>query len=672
MRRGQIDSIRSEQEYQWMQDYLQLELSRLDLWLNWEESVDESQFAERLRQNEQRLRDFSATYDPPLTRLHHICKLNRKAADLLLCCVSPSLDSRFDSSLAALSESDTPNVTPALLEKIFGDSPEWSSFCFGSNPLFEMSLLYYDPNPDFQYSQLARPIRVSRRLIAYIRGDRSIAEETRDFISTESTGNDITGVISERIQASLERLVNHAVSSDRSLLLYFQGADGTGKLTAARYLCSRIDAPLISFDFRHLPMDSERLRLTLKPILREIKLAGAAVVIPEWHTLDADDRALPDSEFVLSRIRESSPLVILTSEQPFRLPRKKFPFVELAFDELGYAERAKSWGTHLNGSLHGESSIDVQSLSGLYRFNEGQIKSVVQRAKLRRAALQGDENISESELIAGCREESSQKLAELAVRVKARHSWDFLILPEEQKGELRELCNHMKFKACVYEDWAYNTRVSAAGLNVLFTGPPGTGKTLAASVIANELGLELYKIDLSTIVSKYIGETEKNLSKIFSEAESSNAILFFDEADSLFGKRSEVRDSHDRYANIQVGYLLQKMEEFPGMTILATNLSENIDEAFLRRLHFSVDFPFPGAEERQRIWRVSFPEQAPLDKTIDFEYLGRKIKVPGGNIRNIALHAAFHAAAEDGIITLEHIERAAKREYDKEGRSLNS
>jgi AAA+ superfamily predicted ATPase len=668
----QVHNIQSQEGYQRIQDHLQLELSRLDLWLKYGQDGDGSIIAEQLKQNEQQLLDSNSKFESPLSRLYRICNLNRELSDLLLCCVAPSLDSRFDALLAALSDNGAADVTPTLLEKIFGNSPEWSWFCFESNPLFEMDLLYEDSHPGHLHSQLHRPIRASRRLIAYIRGDQTVAEETRDFLRVESPTSDLSGEMSSRIRVALDRLEAHVTGPEESLLLFFHGADGTGKLNAARQLCSRTNSRLLSFDFRQLPLDPERLSRTLKPILREIKVSGATVVIPDWHALGAGDRPLADPEFVLNRIREAAPLLILTSEQPFRLPRKKFPIVELAFDELGYADRAKSWGTHLNGSLHGEPTIDVQSLSGLYRFNEGQIKSVVQRSKLRRKALQGDENISESELIDGCREESSQKLAELAVRVATRHLWDFLILPEEQKDQLRELCNHMKFKARVYEDWAYNTRVAAAGLNVLFTGPPGTGKTLAASVIAKELGLDIYKIDLSTIVSKYIGETEKNLSKIFTEAESSNAILFFDEADSLFGKRSDVNDSHDRYANIQVGYLLQKMEEFPGMTILATNLVQNIDEAFTRRLHFSIDFPFPGAEERQRIWRVSFPEQAPLDANIDFESLGRKIKVPGGNIRNIALHAAFHAAADDGLITLDHIERAAKREYEKEGRSLNS
>ena len=180
------------------------------------------------------------------------------------------------------------------------------------------------------------------------------------------------------------------------------------------------------------------------------------------------------------------------------------------------------------------------------------------------------------------------------------------------------------------------------GLNALFHGSSGTGKTMAAEVIANELKLDLYKIDLSSVVSKYIGETEKNLIKIFKEAETSNSILFFDEADALFGKRSEVKDAHDRYANIEVGYLLQKMEEYEGIVILATNLMKNMDDAFVRRMHFSVEFPFPDEEHRFRIWNTIFPEEAPKDENIDFEFLAKKFKIAGGNIKNIVLCAAFH------------------------------
>jgi SpoVK/Ycf46/Vps4 family AAA+-type ATPase len=194
---------------------------------------------------------------------------------------------------------------------------------------------------------------------------------------------------------------------------------------------------------------------------------------------------------------------------------------------------------------------------------------------------------------------------------------------------------------------------------------------MAADIIAGALGLELYKIDLSTVVSKYIGETEKNLSQIFAEAETSNAILFFDEADALFGKRSEVKDSHDRYANIEIGYLLQRMEEYEGVVILATNFRKNMDEAFVRRLHFTVEFPFPNEEDRQRIWQGVWPNDAPRDPGLDLACLAQRFQITGGNIRNIALAAAFLAADDSGVIAMPHLLRATQREYQKMGKVVS-
>ena len=204
---------------------------------------------------------------------------------------------------------------------------------------------------------------------------------------------------------------------------------------------------------------------------------------------------------------------------------------------------------------------------------------------------------------------------------------------------------------------------------MLFAGPPGTGKTMAAAVIANELGLELLRIDLAQVVSKYIGETEKNLERVFVAAERGDAILFFDEADALFGKRSDVKDAHDRYANIEISYLLQRMEEYDGLAILATNLRHHLDEAFLRRLQVSVEFPFPDETHRRRIWETLFPPEAPLGPDVDFDLLARELKLAGGNLKNIALAAAFCAAAEGGTIDLAHLARAAWREHQKLGRS---
>jgi SpoVK/Ycf46/Vps4 family AAA+-type ATPase len=243
-------------------------------------------------------------------------------------------------------------------------------------------------------------------------------------------------------------------------------------------------------------------------------------------------------------------------------------------------------------------------------------------------------------------------------------TWDDLVLPAPQRQVLRDIAAHVRQRARVYETWGFAARSSRGlGISALFAGASGTGKTMAAEVLANELHLDLYRIDLSSVVSKYIGETEKNLRRIFDAAESGGAILLFDEADALFGKRSEVKDSHDRYANIEVSYLLQRMEAYRGLAILTTNLKSALDTAFLRRIRFVVQFPFPDAAQRAEIWRRSFPPDAPIEN-LEFDKLAR-LNVAGGNIRNIALNAAFLAADAGEPIRMVHLLRAARTEYAK-------
>jgi SpoVK/Ycf46/Vps4 family AAA+-type ATPase len=223
----------------------------------------------------------------------------------------------------------------------------------------------------------------------------------------------------------------------------------------------------------------------------------------------------------------------------------------------------------------------------------------------------------------------------------------------------------------VYEQWGFGARHSyGKGLAALFSGPSGTGKTMSAGVITRVLGLDMYKIDLARVVSKYIGETEKNLDRVFAEAVNANAVLFFDEADALFGKRSEVKDAHDRYANIEISYLLQKMEEYEGLAILATNFGQNLDEAFNRRLHFIIDFPLPRAEDREAIWRGHMPPSAPVATGIDFGFLAQQFELTGGAIRNCVRAAAFAAAEADAPIAMSHLVQAVAGELAKLGRPL--
>ena len=280
-------------------------------------------------------------------------------------------------------------------------------------------------------------------------------------------------------------------------------------------------------------------------------------------------------------------------------------------------------------------------------------------------------HVTMADLNAACRLQSTPKLAALAKKIEPHYVWDDIVLPADRLGQLREICDHVRFRTRVHDDWGFGRKLALGkGLSMLFAGPSGTGKTMAADIIAGELGLDLYKIDLATVVSKYIGETEKNLARIFAEAESSNAILFFDEADALFGKRSEVRDAHDRYANLEVAYLLQRMEEYEGVTILATNLRKNMDDAFVRRMHFIVEFPFPSERDRQRIWEQVWPTGLPRDPALDLDFMAQRCEIAGGNIRNVALAAAFLAAADGGVVTMEHLVHATRREYQKMGKVL--
>jgi SpoVK/Ycf46/Vps4 family AAA+-type ATPase len=318
-----------------------------------------------------------------------------------------------------------------------------------------------------------------------------------------------------------------------------------------------------------------------------------------------------------------------------------------------------------------DKEIDAGDLAGKFRFDSSAIRGALAAAEnLARWRSPQERQITMADISAACRLQSAPRLGSLARKIDPRNTWREIVLPADQTAQLKELCDQARHRHRVYGEWGFEGRLSLGkGLNALFSGPPGTGKTMAAEVIASELQLDLYKIDLSQVVSKYIGETEKNLHHIFSEAAMSQAILFFDEADALFGKRSEIKDAHDRYANIETGYLLQKMEEYEGIAILATNLRENMDEAFVRRMRFIIEFPFPDQQHRRRIWEVIFPEEAPLSQEVDMDRLARDIKLAGGNIRNIALAAAFYAAADGGRILTLHIEQAARREFQKLGRA---
>jgi SpoVK/Ycf46/Vps4 family AAA+-type ATPase len=351
-------------------------------------------------------------------------------------------------------------------------------------------------------------------------------------------------------------------------------------------------------------------------------------------------------------------LLFLACREPIRLNR---PFVRFDFDKPAPAEQRRVWEIALGAAAFGLNGT-IDSLAEQFRLST---KTIFNTSAL----VTANDGFRPGELWSTCRSLARPKLEDLAERIVPSAAWDDLVLPEPQKQILRQIAGHVRYRLKVYETWGFAAKGRRGlGVSALFAGQSGTGKTMAAEVLAGDLGLDLYRIDLSAVVSKYIGETEKNLKQVFDAAEEGGVLLLFDEADALFGKRSEVKDSHDRYANIEVAYLLQRMETYQGLAILTTNLKSSLDQAFQRRLRFTVTFPFPDAALREAIWQRIFPKETPRIG-LDYTRLAQ-LNVAGGNIRNIALNAAFIAAEAGKRVRMDHVLEATRLEAQKIERPL--
>ena len=461
-------------------------------------------------------------------------------------------------------------------------------------------------------------------------------------------------------------------SNGHGIVFYFQGGYGVGKQTTAEALCGHLKLGLLVVDLEKIKeADEISFEKALSLIWREARLKKSAVYWNGFDSILFEDKRLL-LELFLQELEKQKSLTFFGGSEIWEPVNALYdlPFVRIEFAHPSFFERLKLWKNSLDGALAKEAEGELESVANKFAFSGGQIRDAVTTARnLAQWRDPKNGHISKADFRAACRLQSNRRLSSLAKKITPFYKWDDIVLPPEKKEQLREVCNYVKYRSLVYGDWGFDKKLSLGkGLNILFTGTSGTGKTMAAEVIAGELGLDLYKIDLSAMISKYIGETEKNLSRIFSEAETSNAILFFDEADALFGKRSEVRDSHDRYANIETSYLLQRMEEYEGVVILATNLCKNMDDAFVRRMHFTIEFPFPSQKYRHRIWEGIWTEKTPRAKDIDLEFMGSRFEIAGGNIKNVALAAAFLAAADGKIVNMKHLINATRREYQKMGK----
>ena len=617
--------------------------------------------------------------------------LSRFDADVILLALAPEIDLRYEKIYAYLQDDVTrkrPTVELALnlLCSSVDEKLDLRAHFSSNGPLIRNRLVHVYPDPNqAEPSSLAYYLKLDDQIKHLLLGQHGLDERLASFcqlIEPSLNWNDRS--LNTEIKQALWHLAKEARSSQKPLRLYFQGCGGPEKREAAEALAGVLGTTLLIARIDRLP-ESSNSNLIWNLLVRDAQLQSAILFISALDDFQGADAPARRRD-ALEGVSQHNGITIFAGKLAWeRQSISAFSVIPIDFEVPDFHERYERWQSELSRSGSPIEADDLGMLAGRFRLTALQITQAVRSAQASsewrqaRAASQSRATASSTppaptvdELSAAARSQCGHELATLAHKIEPRYGWADLVLSPDPKAQLREICSQAECRPIVYGEWGFDRKLSLGkGLNVLFAGPPGTGKTMAAEVIAHELHLDLYRIDLSQVVSKYIGETEKNLDRIFTAAENSNAILFFDEADALFGKRSEVRDSHDRYANIEISYLLQKMEEYQGISILATNLRQNLDEAFVRRLQAIVEFPFPDEEYRRHIWESVFPKETPLAEDVRFDLLAREVRLAGGNIKNMALAAAFYAAVDGGMVHSTHLIQAARREHQKLARSWN-
>ncbi|PZD70857.1 ATP-dependent zinc metalloprotease FtsH [Acaryochloris thomasi RCC1774] len=608
------------------------------------------------------------------TALEQVCKhfgLTDFERSVLLLCAGTELDTRFQPLYAKAHGTSSHRYYPTFgLALSVLPNPHWSAL-ISNGPLRHWNLIRLGQGD----ALTNRSLYIDERILHYLVGTQAIdaslteisdlPQETRQLVPSH-----------QRLADEITALWQQQSSGDSLPAIQLCGPEIEDKTDIAQVVCHQSKQRVSSMSCNRLPVNSEDLAAFIRRWERE-SILEQRILLLNCNDLDRSDQLLQSALNHL--LEEVEGPVIITCRTPFQGIRrqmirfdvpKPFPQEQLMSWEASIAELK----AQLNGQGHlvpepEQLSQDLQELTAQFQLGTSMIRQAC-TAAVGQLKTQSTPSLKQT-LWQSCRVQARPGLDELAERLESKLSWDDLVLPPLQQETLESISAHVRQRAKVYERWGFAAKNRRGlGITALFAGPSGTGKTLAAGVLANELKLDLYKIELSSVVSKYIGETEKNLQRIFDAAETGGAILLFDEADSIFGKRSEVKDSKDRYANLEVSYLLQRMESYPGLAILTTNLQSSLDPAFLRRLRFVTQFSLPDAAHRAEIWRRVFPSTAPT-AGLAFDRLAQ-LNTPGGNIRNIALNAAFIAADEGDSVQMKHILKATQTEYEKLGKSLTS
>ncbi|MBT9316653.1 ATP-binding protein [Leptothoe spongobia] len=590
-------------------------------------------------------------------------KLSTFERALLLLCTGMEL-SRTLADLCAQLQQGAQHPTLGLALSLLPEA-HWSAL-LPESPLRYWKLIELQPGAELTQC----PLRIDERILHYLMGMTSLDDRLRGIMTASGTASLI---LPESHQQMAQQVMLTGLQDTAGPVVQLCGEDSATKLEIATAAAHSLNLDLRIIAAETLPTELSQMKLLQCLCEREALLSGAVLGlncdrIPSTITGDGYFAQL---NLMVDRLIETcrQPLLILSRD---RRPQQQRPLLTYDIYPPTADEQRQLWHSTLGETaVHLNGHID--RLVSYFNLSAPTIQATcakVQRLHSPSPTPPLPHSPTLPKLLWDtCLSQARPRLGDLAQRIETFATWDDLILPEKEKQVLQTLTAHVRQRSKVYEEWGFSGRSRRGlGISALFAGQSGTGKTMAAEIIAKELHLDLYRIDLSSVVSKYIGETEKNLRRVFDAAETGGAILLFDEADALFGKRSDVSDSHDRYANMEVAYLLQRIEAYRGLAILTTNLKDSVDQAFLRRIRFVIQFPFPDAKQREDIWQRIFPSKTPT-KDLHYRRLA-KLSVAGGNIRNIALNAAFLAADEDTPIEMKHILLAAQSEYIKLERPL--
>jgi len=603
------------------------------------------------------LAELEKKMDPPpaLVLLAHQFGLSRFERDVLLLCVAMELDTRV-SRLCALAQNNAGTCFPTFaLALIVFDDAAWEVVS-PERPLRFWRAIEVCTSPG--QSLTTSPLRADERIVNFVKGLNHL--DDRLLSSLTPLGSCDAAEISGSQQEAVEQIVSHWRNGSGHVLPLIQllGTDSASKYLVATAAAERVGRKVYRLSPELLPAQHAEMEVLSRLWQRESLLLPLALYV-DAQEMDAGSETM--SQVALRRfLAQCEGLVFLGTREFW--PRIDRPSSAVEVRKPTPAEQERAWSLALGEVADGQPP----KLAAQFNLNLSTLQ------KIAHTAVESAANGSDLSLILWecCRNSVRPRLDQLAHHLEVKAGWDDIVLPPEETGLLRQIAAQVGARAKVYGEWGFARKMNRGmGISALFAGDSGTGKTMAAEVIARDLHLNLYRIDLSTVVSKYIGETEKNLRRLFDAAEDGGAILFFDEADALFGKRSEVKDSHDRYANIEINYLLQRLETYSGLAILATNMKSALDQSFLRRLRFVVNFPFPGVTERRRIWQRVFPPDTPLG-SLDYDRLSR-LNLTGGTIHNAALNAAFLAAHAGTPVTMPLVLAAARTEMLKLDRPVN-